>query len=92
MGGEGHISAMITSLKNNRRRGIKKSKFDKSKDFQKIDTSRELKDFPKLPVEQMVAYKQKLKKRKIKSDIKTIVLPLFITAVIFLVVYFLIIS
>jgi len=92
MGGEGSMSAMRTSLKNNNSLLKKKSRsfFDRSTNRLKSKYKQHLKNYPKLSEDELLIFRKKLKQEKRINDIKQIlILLILITAMIIGLIYLL---
>jgi len=82
MGGEGSISAMRTSLKNNNRLLKKRSRsfFDRNTNKLKGKYKQHLKNYPELSEEELLIFREKLKHEKRINDIKQVSILLILVA------------
>jgi len=88
MGGEGSISAMMSSLKNNKNlKGKRVNLFERLKGYRyKIKNKRKLTEPPHFTQEQMIAFKDKLKHKRKVNDIKKVlffIISIILTIAIF---------
>ena len=80
MGGEGSISAMRTSLKNNNSLLKKKSRdYFQNKTYYKNKYKQKLKSQPNLSEKELFEFRKKLKLERRKNDIKRFVLLIILT-------------
>ena len=92
MGGEGSMSAMRISLRNNNSLLRKKSRdfFNKNTAKIKVKYKQHLKNYPKLSEKELLIFRAKLKREKRINDIKQIsVLLIFSIGMIISLIYFL---